>query len=115
MMDIPDDEHKIQMNTLSQVMNKMREKGYEHDFQMSDIGLLCKKTNEVFRPEEVVINGVYRFEGESNPEDMSVLYTIESNTGTKGLLIDAYGANSSENGFEYAEFIKKIKRNDNRP
>ncbi|MGE5412356.1 MAG: phosphoribosylpyrophosphate synthetase [Clostridiales bacterium] len=114
-MDIPKDDQKIHMNTLSEVMNKMREKGYEYDFQMTDLGLSCKKTNEVFKPEELVIKGVYRFEGESNPDDMSVLYTIAANSGTKGLLVDTFGAYSSVSGMEFAEFMKKVKREDDRP
>ncbi|MGE5682651.1 MAG: hypothetical protein ACM34K_17425 [Bacillota bacterium] len=114
-MEIPKDDQKIHMNTLSEVMNKMREKGYEHDFVMTDRGLQCKKTNEVFTSDEVVIKGVYRFEGESNPEDMSVLYTIAANSGTKGLLVDTYGAYSAVDGMEFADFMKKVKREDERP
>lgn len=36
----------------------------------------------------------YRFEGDSNPDDNSVLYVIETLGGDKGLLVDAYGAYS---------------------
>ena len=32
----------------------------------------------------------YRYEGESNPEDRSILYGIETANGEKGTVVDAY-------------------------
>ena len=52
-----------------------------------------------------MITAVYRFEGMSDPDDNVVLYAIESNTGVKGLLVDAYGAYADEHK---AAFIKDI-------
>jgi hypothetical protein len=33
----------------------------------------------------------YRFEGMTDPADNTVLYVIETSSGEKGLLVDAYG------------------------
>jgi hypothetical protein len=33
----------------------------------------------------------YRFEGASDPDDMSVVYAIESAGGPKGIIADAFG------------------------
>lgn len=103
-------EQKEHMETLSERMNKLKAKGYSHDFQMTDRGMVCKETGEIFKPEDLVIRSVYRFEGESNPEDMSILYKIEAKSGTKGLFLDAYGAYGSYDGQELAEFLKQVRR-----
>lgn len=43
----------------------------------------------------------YRFEGISDPDDMSVVYAIESGDGTRGIIGDAFGvyANPELGGF----------------
>ncbi|MGE5402049.1 MAG: hypothetical protein ACM3S2_16755 [Ignavibacteriales bacterium] len=111
-MGIDRDEQKEHMYTLSETMNHLKDKGYVHDFQMTDQGMACKETNEIFKPEELTIKRIYRFEGESNPDDMSALYMMEANSGTKGLFVDIYGAYTSYDGSDLIEFLKKVKRED---
>lgn len=43
----------------------------------------------------------YRFEGASDPDDMSVVHAIEIDGGPKGIIADAYGlyANPNLGGF----------------
>ncbi len=94
------------MKSLSEMLNLLHEKGYIHDFEMIDEGLKSKDTNEVFKPHEVIIEKVYRFEGDSDPADMSVLYGIAAKSGTKGTLIDAYGA---YNDVKISNFLKEAE------
>ena len=101
-----------EMKTVSQIMERMREHHFIHDLSVEDGQLICKDTKERFNPDEVLIDKVYRFEGESDPEDMSIIYGIESKSGTKGILLDAYGIYANA---EISEFIKKVpidKEND---
>jgi len=49
---------------------------------------------KIFRPDEVVIREYRRFEGVSDPDDMSIVYAIETEGGTRGTLVDAYGVYS---------------------
>jgi hypothetical protein len=44
-----------------------------------------------FRPDELTVRGYQRFEGTSDPDDMSIVYAIESKDGIKGTLVDAFG------------------------
>lgn len=97
------------MTTLSEAMNHLYKKGYKCTFEMRVKGFTCRETNEVFKPENLIIKEVFRFEGESNPDDMAVLYAIESSDGTKGLFIDAYGTYSNNEGEALADFMKKVK------
>ena len=46
------------------------------------------------RPKDLVIREYYRFEGVSDPDDMAILYSIESTSGVRGTLADAFGVYS---------------------
>lgn len=97
------------MKTLVEVINRLREKHYIHDFEVSHHKMICKETGDCFDAHEVTIDKTFRFEGDSNPDDMSVLFAITSNSGIKGVLIDAYGTYSNA---DVSEFIKKIPKLD---
>jgi hypothetical protein len=45
--------------------------------------------------DEVTIRGCHRFEGASDPDDMAIVYAIESLDGTRGSLVDAFGVYST--------------------
>ncbi len=49
----------------------------------------------MFTAHEVVIEEFDRFEGVSDPDDMSIVYAIESVNGTRGFLVDAFGVYAS--------------------
>lgn len=78
--------------TLTAAIEELRKEGYEYDFNQKEHHLECEELNKNFKPAEFTIKHVYRFEGMTNPSDNSVLYAIEGSDGTKGILIDAYGA-----------------------
>jgi hypothetical protein len=101
-----------QMNTLSEIMNMLTRQGYK-DFTMTDLGMASKETNEIFRPGDIVIKKVHRFEGESNPEDMSVLYEIETNSGIKGMFLDAFGTYGDYDAQGVTKFFREVKREAN--
>ncbi len=97
------------MTTLSEVTNKLAKDGYTTEFKMNEKKFINAKTGKEYKPADLIIDKVFRFEGESNPDDMSVLYAISANDGTKGMLIDAYGAYGSYDSQALAEFLKQIK------
>ena len=41
--------------------------------------------------DDVTIREYERFEGVSDPDDMAILYAIESSSGARGTLVDAFG------------------------
>jgi hypothetical protein len=98
-----------EMTTLSQAIEKARKKGYTNDFLMNSEGFMCSNIKEKFKPEDLQITKVYRFEGMSDPDDMSVLYLMESKSGTKGIFVDAYGTYSDSDGKELAAFLQNVK------
>lgn len=97
------------MVTLATVITKLTRKGYETQFKVMPEGLMSLSTDRVFEPHQVKIKHFYRFEGESNPADNSILYAIETNSGEMGTLVDGYGVSSDH---EIDNFIKQVERID---
>lgn len=95
------------MKSLSLCLNKMMLEGYDNDFKMVENGLKALKTEKVYKPEEIKVVNYFRFEGQSDPNDNTIMYVIETNDGVKGTLVDAYGPLAEK---ELSEFMKKVER-----
>jgi len=72
-------------------MAALRRRGFTADFLVEGDTLRVAGTSRRLRPEEVRIVDYYRFEGASDPDDMSVIYTLEARDGTRGTMTDAFG------------------------
>lgn len=70
----------------------LERRGDTEAFVVSDGALRIANTDRRFPPEDVRIRDYYRFEGISDPDDMSVIYALEARDGTRGTLTDAYGS-----------------------
>lgn len=101
-------EQPVEMNTLSQILEKLRLKGLDNEIKMTDHGKMQGVgLNKIYKPEDLSIIKTYRFEGSSDPADNSVLYLLEDKDGQIGYILDAYGMYSSQaSGFD--DFLKKI-------
>lgn len=98
------------MTTLSQVMTRLPEFGYGEELKIQrEKGAILGDDKHVYQPEDLKIVKAYRFEGESDPADMAVIYALQTNDGNKGYLLDSYGTYSGEDAIYVNEFIKKIQ------
>jgi hypothetical protein len=79
------------MNTLSACVNKVIGEGYKECFKVTSRGLYATTTSRYYRPEQVQVVSLFRFEGNRDPADNAILYLIETSDGLKGTLVDAYG------------------------
>ncbi|MGE6221810.1 MULTISPECIES: hypothetical protein [Pedobacter] len=106
-------EQPVEMNTLSQILEKLRKKGIDHELKMTDHGKMqSKDLNRIYSTDDLTIVKTYRFEGMSDPADNSVLYLVEDNDKNIGYILDAYGAYSDNDGAAFADFLKKINTAD---
>lgn len=98
------------MDTLSEVMNVLRERGYTVDFNLEQNCLVCSTGKYRVLHDEFVIDKTYRFEGESNPDDEATLYAISSDKhGIKGILVNGGGIYTDEMADEMLAALE-IKR-----
>jgi hypothetical protein len=96
-----------QMTTLSMVLEKLRLRKHDNEFRMTEEGFTAGK-GKTYQPDDLKIIKTYRFEGNSDPADNSIVYVIEANDGLVGYSLDAYGAYSDHAEEGYDEFIRKI-------
>ncbi|MCW3108205.1 MAG: hypothetical protein JWQ09_2711 [Segetibacter sp.] len=98
------------MKSLALVTNKMVLEGYDDDFKIADKGLRSLKTEKVYQPEEVNVVNFFRFEGQSDPNDNTILYVIETNDGLKGTLVDAYGPYADRKLSEFMQQVESFQK-----
>jgi len=60
--------------------------------------------------DNVAVVSFYRFEGISDPDDMSIIYAITTSDGKKGTVMDAFGIHSNDNVGSFFDKVKKIKK-----
>ena len=94
------------MTDLEKVQGNLEKYGYTEQFRVEKDNLVGIETKKSFKPKDVKAVNFYRFEGISDPDDMSILYAIETCDGTKGTLTDAYGRYSDE---DTGAFMKKVE------
>jgi len=95
------------MTTLSGVLEKLRLRKQDNEFAITENGFISP-AGKLYTSDDLTIIKTYRFEGDSDPSDSSILYLIEANDGLTGYSIDAYGVYSNHDDNLYDEFIRKI-------
>ena len=89
--------------TLVDATNDLMKRGYTANLSLEGDTIDDKAQNIHMSAEEFEIDEFYRFEGASNPADMSIVYAVSSpKYNLKGILVNAYGtyANDSSSAIE---------------
>jgi len=82
-------------DTVTEAIADLKKRGFTTDFNLAFDNISCQATGKCLSPSEFEITEHYRFEGETDPGDESVVYAIASKDGSmKGILVSAYGAYS---------------------
>lgn len=83
------------MDTLSDVIRRLQADGYTGNWYATPEGKLrCNESGEELDPAEVHVDHVLRFEGQSDPGDMMILYALRTESGSKGLYSAAFNADT---------------------
>jgi hypothetical protein len=77
--------------TLDGVIEELKKRGFVGRFDVRDGRLRALGSGRSFDARNLTIREYQRFEGVSDPDDASTVYTIETRDGTKGFLVDAFG------------------------
>ena len=97
---------KKEMKSLAECVNYLTMEGFDKQFKAVKDGLKELSSEKIYSPYQVKIVNFYRFEGESDPADNSILYAIETEDGMKGTLTDAFGPYADS---KVSEFIKEVE------
>ena len=104
---------KEEERSMVNVERKLSKDGYTEDFRVTE-GRLHTMRNEhakSYGPDEVTIVDFYRFEGESNPDDMSILYALETTDGLRGTISSAYGTYGDSDALEFLKQVEDLGKN----
>ena len=94
------------LDTLVECQNKLMADGYKENYTVKEGKLHSFTTGKSYRSEDVHIVNFYRFEGQNDPDDSSILYAIETTGGSRGSLVDGYGPSSDP---EISQFIVSVE------
>ncbi|WP_281234126.1 hypothetical protein [Flavobacterium gelatinilyticum] len=86
-------------------IKQYQDEGYTTNYLFEDGCLIDSETKYKYQPDEIYIVAHHRYEGMSNPDDMSILYVIETKDQQKGTHLLGYGPTAD---LEEAEFFKDI-------
>ena len=105
---LPDETNPSQMRTLSEVMNKLKNKGYDNELTFSDHGKMqSTNSNKIYNPQDLTIIKTFRFEGISDPADNTALYLTQDKDNEIGYILDIYGTYSDHTA-AFDDFLKQI-------
>ncbi len=83
--------HTATYATLDGAVDDLARRGFTERFRVVDGRLRALGTGEILRTADLLIREYHRFEGISDPDDMAIVYALESTGGIRGTIADAYG------------------------
>ena len=98
------------MTDLQKVQDNLEKYGYTEQFRVEKDKLVGMTSKKKYKPKDVKAANFYRFEGITDPDDMSILYAIETCDGSKGTLTDAYGRYSDEDTGAFMKQVDIVKK-----
>jgi hypothetical protein len=93
-------------SSLVEAHHDLLKKGYDKNYRVTESTTMEDGEGHKYSPYQLSIDEFHRFEGETDPADNSILYAVTANDGTKGTLVDAFGAQGS---MKTAQFILEVE------
>lgn len=92
--------------TMTEAVQDLKQRGFTSNFELLQGRFRVVDGEKTFQPQDLTIVEHHRFEGVSDPDDLSILYAIEARDGTRGLIADAYGPYANA---DLGTFLKNVR------
>ena len=89
-----------------EAIQELKKRGFTANFEFLNQEFRDVDSGRTFKADKLTIVEHYRFEGTSDPDDMSVVYAVESDDGLKGIVADAFGLYANP---DLGGFLEKVK------
>lgn len=100
----------MELNTyvsISDATSNLNKRGFKAQFRFTDDEKLQHvDTDKKYGTDDMQIVEYHRFEGMTNPGDMSIVFAVEANDGTKGTVVSPYGPYAD---IKLIEFMDRVK------
>ena len=93
----------------SLAINDLKRRGFTIDFLTEKGGLKDPESGKIYTPSELKIVEQYRFEGISNPADMSLVAALQAKDGSKGTIIASYGTYSDRQLLTLLDMVEEAE------
>src|SRR4029434_10971739 len=93
-------------------MTQRSREGFTEHFVVGGNQLLGLDSGTRFDADQVVIHGIHRIEGGSDPDDDEIVYAVDTGTVWRGTLADAFGVYASP---VIGAFLSRIPSGTGRP
>ena len=88
-------------NGVAEAVQLLQSEGYGDSIEVSVEGIWCKGCNMHHSVTGVIQERIYRFEGASNPDDMSIVVGLRCQIcGRTGIVVSAFGPDADPRLFE---------------
>jgi hypothetical protein len=82
----------VEPQTVSQVIEQLSKEGYTQDFKAHNQNLLVIPRNIEIEPEQIIVDKIYRFEGETDLSDEAIIFALSCpQHNVKGTYLVAFG------------------------
>ena len=81
----------LEYETVAGAIDRLAHLGFTEVFRVANGGLRAVSAGETLRSDDLVIREFHRVEGISDPDDMAIVYAVESTDGIRGTVTDAFG------------------------
>ncbi len=98
------------MTDMEKCLRKLEAQGFTDHYKVEKTKLLDITNDKKYKAKDVKAVNFYRFEGISDPEDMSILYAIETSDGRKGTLVDSYGLYADDDTSAFMQEVEVNKK-----
>jgi hypothetical protein len=88
-------------NHLTTQLEDLEKQGYTDQLKFENGALLNLSNKKHYSKDQISISREFRFEGMTNPSDMSILFAVDFNDGRKGTLAAPYGSQGDADLFEF--------------
>ena len=80
-------ENRYHYASVIKALEELKTMGFVIDYNLQEKAIMDY-------PDSYQIVHIYRYEGDSNPDDEAIVYGIKSNSGEKGVFVAGFSANS---------------------
>ncbi|AWM15077.1 hypothetical protein DI487_15275 [Flavobacterium sediminis] len=84
--------------SVSEALEELRKIGFVYDFNIHEEEIITD-------PDGFIIKHVYRYEGNSNPDDEAIVYGIASFDGKKGVFVSGFSAKTNSEAIKIIQNI----------
>ncbi|MFN3403238.1 MAG: hypothetical protein ACK40G_04030 [Cytophagaceae bacterium] len=96
-------------------LNKLKEKYNAIDFEFDNGKITDPNTGKSYSAKDVRLGDIFRFEGISDPDDMAVVYVLDTSDGKRGVIVDAFGIYADESIQAFIKEVEEVSGRDDAP